>query len=78
MGVCSIVLLVELAPPLYHVYLGLAVFFWTEVLGDTTSILKVINILFSSKLSWFTKLFAMAATSLLVMELLVSIAHRVK
>ncbi|KAG6557202.1 hypothetical protein Mapa_001129 [Marchantia paleacea] len=71
MGVCSMVLLVELAPPLYHVYIGLAVFFWTEVLGDITNIQKVISMVFSSKLSWFTKLFAMAATSLLIMELLV-------
>lgn len=74
MGTCSVVLLIEKSPPLYHVYLGLAMFFWIEILGDLTSLRRAFSALASIKISGLVKLLILITVSFLILELLVSLA----
>eukprot|EP00250_Pteridium_aquilinum_P015272 c22485_g1_i1 orf=251-2083(-) len=71
MGVCSIVLLVEHAPVLYHLYLALALLFWTEILSDTKFLCSIWSAVRTAKLALFIRMFFALGVSLLVLEVLV-------
>ncbi|CAM6114425.1 unnamed protein product [Calypogeia fissa] len=71
MGTCSVVLLIERSPPLYHVYLGLAMFFWVEILGDLASLRRALSALASIKISGLAKLLVLVTISFLILEFLV-------
>jgi phosphatidylinositol glycan class N len=73
MGISSLLLIVEQSPPLYHLYLGLAVFFWTEILTDISLLQSIGLAIRSAKLSWLSKAIFACLISFLVLELLVSV-----
>lgn len=72
MGTCSTILLIERSPPLYHVYLGLTMFFWAEILGDLSSLRRALSVLASIKISGLAKLLILVTVSFLILEFLVS------
>ncbi|CAM6015687.1 unnamed protein product [Sphagnum balticum] len=72
MGISSLLLIVEQSPPLYHLYLGLAVFFWTEILTDISLLQSIGLAIRSAKLSWLSKAIFACLISFLVLELLVA------
>lgn len=71
MGACSLLLLFQRAPPLYHAYVGLAVFFWTEIFADFTLLQNLGSVIQSTKVSWLPQVIITSLTSFLILELLV-------
>lgn len=71
MGLCSIILLVEHAPTLYHFYLALALLFWTEILTDVNILNTIWTAVRTAKLAFFVKMSVAALTSFLLLEILV-------
>lgn len=71
MGACSLLLLIQRAPFAYHAYLGLAVFFWTEIFANTTLLQNLVSVIQSTQGSWQPQVIITALTSFLVLELLV-------
>jgi phosphatidylinositol glycan class N len=72
MGICSLILFVERSPPLYHAYLGLSVFFWTDILSNMTLLRSIASAVQSAKVSQLLEVTATMAISFLVLEVLVS------
>ncbi|XP_068642685.1 GPI ethanolamine phosphate transferase 1 isoform X2 [Aristolochia californica] len=71
MGMLSGVLFFQNSPFLYHIYVAMTVFLWTQILKDT-EILKVIwRYLSSCKFSSHVKLFAICVSTILILEFLV-------
>ncbi|XP_057817181.2 uncharacterized protein LOC131030393 isoform X2 [Cryptomeria japonica] len=68
----SIILLIERSPPLYHIYLALAIFLWTEIFSDSSFIQALWRALQDSRLISIAKLMATCIVSFLILELLVS------
>lgn len=71
MGVCSIVLLVEHAPMLYHLYLVLALLFWTEIISDTNILISIWSAVRTAKVAFFIRMSFAMGISLMVLEVLV-------
>lgn len=71
MGACSLLLLFQRAPPLYHGYLGLAVFLWTEIFADYTLLRNIGSAIRSTKVSCLPQVIITSLISFLVLELLV-------
>ncbi|KAG0585367.1 hypothetical protein M758_2G006200 [Ceratodon purpureus] len=72
MGACSLLLLFQRAPPLYHAYLGLAVFLWTEIFANYPLLQNLGNVIQSTKVSWLPQVILTSLISFLVLELLVA------
>lgn len=72
MGVFSIIFLIEHSPPLYHIYLALALFLWTEIFSDTRFIQAMWRAFRVAKLMSIAKLLATCLVSFLILELLVT------
>ncbi|XP_024401012.1 uncharacterized protein [Physcomitrium patens] len=72
MGACSLLLLFERAPPLYHAYLGLAMFFWTEIFAHFRLLQNVGSVIQTTKFSWFQQVIITSVISFIVLELLVA------
>ncbi|KAH9290777.1 hypothetical protein KI387_034894, partial [Taxus chinensis] len=72
MGTFSIILLIEHSPPLYHIYLALAIFLWTEIISDGSSLQAIWRALQVSKLISIAKLITTCIVSFFILELLVS------
>ena len=77
MGICSTVLLVEHAPLLYHLYLGLALLFWTEIISDANILSNIWHAIRTSKILFFIRTFFAVGVSLLVLEMLVYFHPRI-
>ncbi|KAL4179852.1 hypothetical protein AMTRI_Chr13g122200 [Amborella trichopoda] len=72
MGIFSILLLVERAPPLYHAYLAVTVFLWTQIFNDFQFIKAAWSTLISSESKCLLKLCGTCAVSILILEFLVA------
>ncbi|KAJ7541011.1 hypothetical protein O6H91_10G041200 [Diphasiastrum complanatum] len=68
MVACSSILLIEHSPPLYHMYVALAIYFWTQILKE----FSIFSIIWSSMCkATIIKLIFAAFISVLVLQLLV-------
>ncbi|WCJ20909.1 GPI ethanolamine phosphate transferase 1 [Euphorbia peplus] len=72
MAVISFLLFVERSPPLYHAYIGMTVFLWTQILGEYQFFEALWRYLTGRKFSYAIKLLAVSAVSILILELLVN------
>eukprot|EP01018_Ginkgo_biloba_P022729 Gb_08705 [translate_table: standard] len=72
MGTFSIILLIEHSPPLYHIYLALAVFLWTEIFSDTRLLRAIWRALRVAKFTFIVKLLTTCFASFVILELLVT------
>lgn len=71
MGVLSIVLYMNHSPPLYHAYVAMTLFLWTQIIGEYQFIKALWRYLCGRDLNYFLKLLATFAVSLIVLEFLV-------
>lgn len=71
MGVISVILYVEQSPPLYHAYIAMTVFLWTQILGDYQFVKALWRHLSGKKSNYAIKLLVTCAISILLLEFLV-------
>ncbi|CAI0455588.1 unnamed protein product [Linum tenue] len=71
MGITSLLLIVEHSPPLYHSYIAMTVFLWTNILGEYRFIQLIWRYLSERKSRTVTTLIAVFCVSIVVLELLV-------
>lgn len=71
MGVISVLLLVEHSPPLYHAYVAMTVFLWTQIFSEYRFILALWRYL-SGRKNYFVKLLVVGAASVFILEFLVN------
>lgn len=69
----SIILMSEKTPFLYHIYLFLALFFWTEVLGDNRAILALQNFIRKASKPEVAYTVCALSFSVILLELLVNL-----
>lgn len=72
MGVISVILYVEQSPPLYHAYIAMTVFLWTQILGDYQFVKALWRHLSGKKSNYAIKLLVTCAISILLLEFLVN------
>lgn len=72
MGVVSIKFILEHSPPLYHAYIAMTVFLWTQILSEYQFVLALWRHICSRKFSYIVKLLIISAVSILILELLVN------
>ncbi|XP_002517397.2 GPI ethanolamine phosphate transferase 1 isoform X2 [Ricinus communis] len=72
MGVISVLLFVEHSPPLYHAYIAMTVFLWTQILGEHQFLKALCRHLSGRKFIFAIKLFAVCAVSIAIVEFLVN------
>ncbi|KAI5067181.1 hypothetical protein GOP47_0017709 [Adiantum capillus-veneris] len=71
MGVWSIILMVEHAPILYHLYLALAMLFWTEILSDANFLCIIWKTVRSARINFFLRVALALTVTILLLEVLV-------
>ncbi|MCO5576567.1 hypothetical protein L7F22_030379 [Adiantum nelumboides] len=71
LGVCSMILMVEHAPFLYHCYLALAMLFWTEIFSDANFLRIIWSTVLSSRITFFLRLALALSIAILILEVLV-------
>ncbi|XP_077222860.1 sulfatase and phosphatidylinositolglycan class N domain-containing protein [Tasmannia lanceolata] len=72
MGVLSILLFMENSPPLYHAYVAMTVFLWTQIFCDIQFLRAIWMHLSGSKFNFVVKLIATCAISIFILEFLVT------
>ncbi|XP_021905332.1 GPI ethanolamine phosphate transferase 1 [Carica papaya] len=70
-GVLSVLLLVEHSPPLYHAYVAMTVFLWTQIFSESQFIQALWRYL-SGRKSYFVKLLVVGVASVFILEFLVN------
>lgn len=73
MAILSVLNLVEHSPPLYHAYIGMTVFLWTQIFSEYRLIRGLWRYLRERKAGYFIKLLFAAAVSVVIVELLVCV-----
>ncbi|KAI4320450.1 hypothetical protein MLD38_033929 [Melastoma candidum] len=71
MGILSVLLYLNHSPPLYHAYVAMTLFLWTQIISEYHFIKAFWRYLRARELNYFLKLVATFAISLLVLEFLV-------
>ncbi|KAJ4892628.1 transferase [Raphanus sativus] len=71
MAILTVLNLVEHSPPLYHAYIGMTVFLWTQIFSEYRLIRGLWMYLRERKAGYFIKLLFAAAVSIVIVELLV-------
>ncbi|XP_010550128.1 PREDICTED: GPI ethanolamine phosphate transferase 1 isoform X2 [Tarenaya hassleriana] len=71
MAILSLLNLVEHSPPLYHAYIGMTVFLWTQIFNEFRLIRGMWRFVRGRKIEYFIKLLLTAAVSIVIVELLV-------
>ncbi|KAF8092334.1 hypothetical protein N665_0417s0031 [Sinapis alba] len=71
MAILTVLNLVEHSPPLYHAYIGMTVFLWTQILSEYRLIRGLWIYLRERKAGYFIKLLFAVAVSVVIVELLV-------
>ncbi|XP_019161667.1 PREDICTED: GPI ethanolamine phosphate transferase 1 isoform X1 [Ipomoea nil] len=71
MGVVCVLLLYERSPPLYHAYIAMTIFLWTQIFSEYKFLTALWRYLGGRKCSYFLKLIATCIFSILILELLV-------
>ncbi|XP_065878048.1 GPI ethanolamine phosphate transferase 1 isoform X2 [Euphorbia lathyris] len=72
MAVISFLVFVEHSPPLYHAYIGMTVFLWTQILGEYQFFEALWRNITGRKSNYAIKLLAACVVSILILELLVN------
>lgn len=72
MGVISILLLLERSPPLYHAYIAMTVFLWTQIFSEYRFITALWKQLQGRRVYYITKILATCAVSVFISEFLVN------
>ncbi|XP_020538218.1 GPI ethanolamine phosphate transferase 1 isoform X2 [Jatropha curcas] len=72
MGVVSIILYMEHSPPLYHAYVAMTMFLWTQILGEYRFVKALWKNLSGRNFDHAIKLLATCAVSILILEFLVN------
>ncbi|CAN6477746.1 unnamed protein product [Victoria cruziana] len=75
MGITSILLILEKAPILYHVYLAMTAFLWTQIFADTQFMKDAISFLILKKSDLIKRLCVYGIVSLVILEFLVASFH---
>lgn len=73
MAILSVLNLVEHSPPLYHAYIGMTVFLWTQIFSEYRLIRGLWRYLRERRAGYFIKLLFAAAVSVVIVELLVCV-----
>ncbi|VFQ88721.1 unnamed protein product [Cuscuta campestris] len=71
MGAFCVILLYEHSPPLYHAYIAMTLFLWTQILSEYQFLLALWRYLCNRKFSYFLKLTAIFIFAITILELLV-------
>lgn len=71
MAILSVLNLVEHSPPLYHAYIGMTVFLWTQIFSEYRLIRGLWKYLRERRADYFIKLLFAAAVAVVIVELLV-------
>ncbi|CAN8269801.1 unnamed protein product [Cochlearia groenlandica] len=71
MALLSVLNFMEHSPPLYHAYIGMTVFLWTQIFSEYRLIRGLWKYLRERKVGYFIKLLFAAAVSVVIVELLV-------
>lgn len=71
MGVACTLLLVEKSPPLYHAYVVMTVFLWTQIFSEYQFLKALFRYLCGRVSDYFLKLIATGVFSVIILELLV-------
>ncbi|KAG9449833.1 hypothetical protein H6P81_009798 [Aristolochia fimbriata] len=71
MGVLSTLLFLQNTPFLYHIYVSMTVFLWTQIWKDFEILKAIWRYMFSCKFSYLVKLFAICVLTVLILEFLV-------
>ncbi|MCO5610597.1 hypothetical protein L7F22_064836 [Adiantum nelumboides] len=71
LGVCSMILMVEHVPILYHCYLALAMLFWTEIFSDANFLCIIWSTVLSARMTFFLRLSLALGIAILILEVLV-------
>ncbi|KAL0901011.1 hypothetical protein Bca101_084972 [Brassica carinata] len=71
MAILTVLNLVEHSPPLYHAYIGMTVFLWTQIFSEYRLIRGLWIYLRERKAGYFVKLLFAAAVAVVIVELLV-------
>ncbi|CAN0857489.1 GPI ethanolamine phosphate transferase 1 [Linum grandiflorum] len=71
MATISILLIVEHSPPLYHAYIAMTVFLWTNILGEYRFIRSLWRYLSERKAKYLSILLTVCSVSIIILELLV-------
>ncbi|KAK1310423.1 hypothetical protein QJS10_CPA08g01633 [Acorus calamus] len=72
MGILSTILYLENSPPLYHAYIGMTVFLWTQIFSEIYILKELWRHWARKKLQLISKFFSTCIVSLLVLEFLVA------
>ncbi|KAF3796567.1 GPI ethanolamine phosphate transferase 1 [Nymphaea thermarum] len=75
MGIASFLLILEKAPILYHVYLAMTAFLWTQIFADIQFVKDAISFLMLKKSDLIKRLCAYGVVSLFILEFLVASFH---
>lgn len=78
MGVVCVLLLYEHSPPLYHAYIAMTIFLWTQIFSEYKFLMALWRYLGGRKCSYFLKLIATCIFSILILELLVWLPNTLK
>ncbi|XP_058112143.1 GPI ethanolamine phosphate transferase 1 isoform X2 [Magnolia sinica] len=72
MGILCVLLFIENSPLLYHAYVAMTVFLWTQIFSDIQFLKAVWRSLSGSKVNFIGKLLASCAVSIFTLEFLVT------
>lgn len=75
MAILTVLNLMEHSPPLYHAYIGMTVFLWTQIFSEYRLIRGLWIYLRERKAGYFIKLLFAAAVSIVIVELLVCVVE---
>lgn len=78
MGVVCVLLLYEHSPPLYHAYIAMTIFLWTQIFSEYKFLTGLWRYLGGRKCSYFLKLITTCIFSILILELLVWLPDTLK